>query len=86
MVIEAWAHHKPVIAADAVGPAALIEHERTGMMFPVDDVASLANAIRTLVLDPAQAQEIGQAGYEEYRRRFTETAVVERYMTLCHRP
>lgn len=80
VVIEAWAQGKPVIAADAIGPGTLIQHGKTGLLFPVDDASALAAALVRLLSNPNDAARLAAAGAEEYAAHFTEQAVVDRYM------
>ncbi|MHC8508518.1 MAG: glycosyltransferase [Rhodospirillales bacterium] len=82
VVLEAWAQSTPVIAADATGPAALIEDGRTGLLVPMDDAAALSRAIRTLADDADQRARLGAAGRAAFEGQFTERAVVGRYLDL----
>jgi len=85
VVIEAWAHGRPVVAADSYGPGTLIEHLESGVLVPTDDVATLAKAIRTVIGDPDLAEHIARRGYETYQARFTEDAVVAQYLEFFER-
>jgi glycosyltransferase involved in cell wall biosynthesis len=80
VVIEAWAAAKPVIACAAQGPCQLIEDGVTGRLTPVDDDKALAAAIRRLLAEPDTAGSIAAAGRKAYEDRFTEAAVVARYL------
>ncbi len=53
-VAEAQALGVPVIAFDAVGPSAIIEHGQTGWLVPVGDVAGLSTAVAA-ALSPGDA-------------------------------
>src|SRR5215469_9039020 len=50
-IIEAWAARKPVIACAAAGPSELIEHDKTGLLVPIDNAVVLSDAMRGLVDD-----------------------------------
>jgi len=82
VVIEAWAHDVPVVAASSAGPAWLIDRDRAGLLVPVDDAPAIAAAIGRLIDDPALAVELAAAGKREYEARFTEAAVVRNYIDL----
>jgi glycosyltransferase involved in cell wall biosynthesis len=83
VVIEAWAHRVPLVAAASAGPAALITDGVTGFLAAIDDAADLAAAIdRALHADRAS---LVQAGREAYERDFTEAAVVAAYRALFAR-
>lgn len=80
VVIEAWAQGLPVIAADSKGPGTLIEHLETGVLVPVDDVPTMARAIKTVVGDPNLADRIARQGHQVYLDNFTEERVVQQYL------
>ena len=80
VVIEAWAHNTPVVAADSYGPVALIEHLETGILVPVDDPAMLARGIKNVLDDPSLADRMVENGRAEYEANFTEDIVVNQYL------
>lgn len=80
VILEAWAHRRPVIAAASAGPAELIRHEQTGLLVPVDDAASLATALQRLAGDRTLRERLSQSGRAAYDAAFTEDAVVRRYL------
>ncbi len=71
-VIEGMAVGKPVVVADANGPAYIVDHERTGLVVPKGKPEALARAVVSLLDDPKRASEMGARGKER---------VVERYHT-----
>lgn len=80
VVLEGWAHGVPVVAAEAVGPAALIHQGEDGLLVPVDDADALAAAFRR-VLDSADLRRhLVAGGKARYEAEFTEQAVCSRYM------
>lgn len=85
VVIEAWAHRCPVIAAASDGPRGLITLERDGLLVPVDDAEALAAAMRRVADDRAFAAALAAAGRASYESRFTETAVVRDYLDFFAR-
>lgn len=85
VVIEGWAHTRPVIASASDGPRGLIEHERNGLLVPIDDAAALAAAIRRIVTDRTLSAALAVAGRTAYESRFTEAAVVRDYLDFFAR-
>jgi glycosyltransferase involved in cell wall biosynthesis len=85
VIIEAWAHRRPVICAASSGPAQLVSHERSGLLVPVDDSAALAAAIGRLAGDRGLRETLVAGGHDAYRAEFTEAAVVGRYLELFRR-
>ncbi len=82
VVIEAWAQSKPVVAADSLGPGTLIEHMETGLLVPVDEVPTMARAIRYLMDHGDVADRVAEQGHDVYRENFTEESVVSQYMSF----
>jgi glycosyltransferase involved in cell wall biosynthesis len=85
VVIEAWAHRKPVVAAAAAGPAALIADAETGLKVATEDAPALARAVRRLLDEPALRQHVIESGYRAYTQEFATTAVVDSYRALFER-
>lgn len=79
IVIEAWAQQRPVLAARASGPEALIQDGADGLLVPLEDADALAGAL-TAIRDPNLAGALATAGHEAYRARFTRDIVVQRYL------
>ena len=68
ILLEAAAAGRPIVASNAPGCREVVIHEHNGLLVPVRDVAALASAIATLLLDPALCREMGLRG-----RRLAET-------------
>lgn len=82
VVIQAWAHGLPVVAAASQGPAALIEDGEDGLLVPVDDADALAQSIRRLLDDPMLRIRLVQQGGERVETEFSEAAVVAQWRQL----
>jgi glycosyltransferase involved in cell wall biosynthesis len=82
VVIQAWAHSLPVVAAASQGPAALIEDGRDGLLVPVDDADALAEGVRTVLAQPMLRSSLIQNGAERVEAEFAEAAVVARWRAL----
>jgi glycosyltransferase involved in cell wall biosynthesis len=63
VVVEGMAAGRAVVAADAGGPAEIIDAGRSGLLVPPGDVAGLADALRRLDDDPALRARLGAAAY-----------------------
>jgi glycosyltransferase involved in cell wall biosynthesis len=61
-VIEGMAVGKPVVVANAPGPSFIVDHGTTGLIVPKGDAAAMAQAIVSLLRDPARAAAMGVAG------------------------
>ena len=86
--IEASAMARPVIATAVDGTPEIVCHERTGLLVPPADPASLAKAIRTLLRQPELIHRYGAAARRRVLTRFNlqqqVTATERLYMSLLH--
>ncbi len=74
--LEAWAHGKPVIGANAGAIATLIADDVDGLLFQPENPASLAAAISTLLANPARRAQLGAAGKQKVHEKYTWGAIV----------
>jgi glycosyltransferase involved in cell wall biosynthesis len=63
-IVEANAARLPVIATACLGPKRIVKNGVTGLLVPINDPGSLAEAIMTLAHDPYRAEALARAGYE----------------------
>jgi len=82
VVIQAWAHGLPVIAADSQGPKALIEDGEDGLLTPIDDAGALADGVRRLLAQPMLRTSLAAAGAARVEAEFSEAAVVAQWKAL----
>ncbi len=85
VVIEAWAQGRPLVAAAAEGPRALIEEGESGLLVPVDEPQALAAALRRVLSDSELASRLGEGGHAAYQADFSEEVVVARYLEFFAR-
>ena len=75
VVLEAHAAGKPVIGAAATGIVDLLVDGETGLLFPVGDASSLADAIARLIEDKALARKLAGAGRDQVKRKFRQELI-----------
>ncbi|KPK41891.1 MAG: hypothetical protein AMJ78_04200 [Omnitrophica WOR_2 bacterium SM23_29] len=63
VIIEAMAHKIPVIAINSCGPGEIIQHNKTGMLVPPDDVEQLSQAMLTVARNPHLARRLAHNSY-----------------------
>jgi glycogen(starch) synthase len=78
VVLEGMLHGLPIVAADVGGPAEILDHTRTGVLFPPGDAPALARALTRLVKSARLRARIGIAAAREVRRRWMWPQRVER--------
>lgn len=81
-ILEAMQCGVPVVASDIPGNRDLIQHEKTGMLFPVGQIAPLIQATMALLeSDPFRANII-QAAKDRIENDFSIEKMVERHERL----
>jgi glycogen(starch) synthase len=78
VVLEGMLNGLPIVAADVGGPAEILEHERTALLFPPRDVGALAAALTRLVRSVSLRRRIGTAAAYEVRSRWMWPNLVAR--------
>jgi glycosyltransferase involved in cell wall biosynthesis len=85
VVIQAWAHGLPVVAADSQGPGALIRHGEDGILVPIDEAETLADGVKAILADPMLKIRLIQNGHARVENEFSQGAVVEEWRSLFSR-
>jgi glycosyltransferase involved in cell wall biosynthesis len=75
VLLEAMAAKVPIVATRAGGNPEIIIHDETGLLVPIDDSQSLANAIARLLGEPNLASRFAEAAFDRVTREFS----VEKY-------
>lgn len=84
-LIEAMCAGLPVIATDAGGTRECFQHGVHGLLVPPGDDTALADAIRTLLRDPARAAAMGQAAQRHARENFGVDRMLDATEALLRR-
>ncbi len=71
VLLEAWSHGVPVVAARAGGIPGVVDDGANGLLVPFADVDGLANAVERLITDEVFAERIGEAGREKIRTHYS---------------
>jgi glycosyltransferase involved in cell wall biosynthesis len=81
-LIEAMAAGLPVIASAVGGIPEVVRHGGNGLLVPCDDTYALADAVLTLMDDPARADALGRAARFDVEHDYTIDRMVERFERL----
>lgn len=81
-VLESMAAGIPVIATDIPGCRDVVHDGQTGLLFPVGDAQSLANAIASLAGDAGLRARLGGAGRDLVEGEFSAARMAARYFDL----
>ena len=68
--LEAMAMQKPVIGLDNGGTPEVVEHGKSGLLSPLDDIPCLARNLLTLITHPELRQEMGLYGRQRAEQYF----------------
>jgi N-acetyl-alpha-D-glucosaminyl L-malate synthase BshA len=77
--LEAMACGLPVVASHVGGLPEVIEHGRTGFLFPPDDIGEMAHATVALLTDRPLHRTIAEAARASVAERFCEGVIVPQY-------
>lgn len=80
VVLEAWAHKKPVVATKAQGPQEYMVHEQTGLLVDIDHPQQMADALTRLQSDSGLRKHLAAKGYAAFEEKFTKQRVVTAYL------
>lgn len=81
VIVEAMAAGRPVVATAAGGVLDIVEDQVTGLLVPLKDASSMAQAIQQLLRDPMQAKAMGRRALWRTRERFS----VEQHVSAIQR-
>lgn len=82
VLVEASACERPLVAADVPGCREVVRHGETGLLVPPRQAAPLAEAIATLLADPARRARMGRAARSRAEQEFSRAVVLERTLAV----
>jgi glycosyltransferase involved in cell wall biosynthesis len=85
VTVDAWAASRPLVAADAVGPAAYVKNEVNGLLVPRNDVDALAAALSRVISDKPLAAQLVAGGRASYEAQFTKEAFLHDSLAFYER-
>ncbi|OYW31578.1 MAG: hypothetical protein B7Z47_00670 [Chthoniobacter sp. 12-60-6] len=78
VILEAWAAGTPVLSSRTSGPASLIEHGQTGLLYDLDQTADFHSGIDTLMLNNRLHRHLRAEGLERVRADFDIPTIAAR--------
>lgn len=85
VIIEAWAHKKPLICSDSEGPSWLVSDESDGLVFQKGSHESLSQKLKTASLNPAILTSLANQGYQTFINNYSTEAVIPLYLSWFDR-
>ena len=84
-LVEAMCSGLAVVATDVPGHRDVVTHGKTGLLVPPNDSAALADAILSLISDPARRSAMGKAGRRRALDEFGIGLMVEATAAIYRR-
>ncbi len=82
VVLNAWSHKLPLVAAASQGPGFLIRNGEDGILVPMDDPSALAASVTQILTHSDLAASLVKKGEDRVADEFSEIEVVRRYREL----
>lgn len=82
---EAMCMGVPVVASDVGGNSELVKDGKTGRLVPPGDAGAFATAIRQILADHAQSQEMARAAQENVTSNYSLESMVDKTIALYER-
>jgi glycosyltransferase involved in cell wall biosynthesis len=80
--LKAAAAGVPVVGFDAGGLREAVDHGKTGLLVPTEDVDKLREAIATLIDDDQMRKQMSVAGRERMQNEFSIATMVDKHIAL----
>ncbi len=77
--LEAMACHTPVIASNVGGIPEILKHNYNGLLFPVNNSATLANCINSLLTDKRKIKKLTDNAYNSINKKFNWKKISNQY-------
>ncbi|MGI9285764.1 MAG: glycosyltransferase [Pseudomonadales bacterium] len=81
-LLEAMSLSIPCVVTDVGGNGEVVEHGKTGIVVPNNDLKRFTDGIQTLLGDKALLQAYGKAGRRRFQREFTSEKMAQSYSLL----
>ena len=80
VVLEAWAHGIPLVAAESSGPKSLVQDHENGLLVPIDQEEALAYALQEVLASSSLRKKLSTQGRNSYLANHTEEKVCQQYL------
>ena len=84
VAIESLAAGTPVIAANTGGLPEIVQHEKTGLLFPPEDSNALGDAIMRYIDDEPLRKRLAKTGRQHVLDQFSPNALIAKIEATYH--
>ncbi|MDY0029256.1 MAG: glycosyltransferase [Pseudobdellovibrionaceae bacterium] len=78
--VQAWAQKTPLVCSDAQGPKQFVKDGEDALMFKIDDLEALTNALNRMRHEKGLAEKLVDSGYQRYINEFSKDKTVSAYL------
>ena len=82
VILEAFAQKRPVLASNIPPMSDIIEDSKTGMLIDPHDEIRWADAIISLINSPDDSKSMGDAGYQELQKKYSQKIFYEKLINM----
>jgi glycosyltransferase involved in cell wall biosynthesis len=82
VILEAWAHEKPIIVTKFRGAMEITRHGLDSWQVPCEDAASLSHGILRILKDDSLMTNISREGHKRAVKEFGREVIVSKYLDL----
>jgi glycosyltransferase involved in cell wall biosynthesis len=82
VLFEAMACRKPIVATRTSGGIDYVQDGHTGLLCEIEDVQGLADKLDELLSNPERARQMGQAGFNQLQREFSEEKYISAFLGI----
>ena len=84
-VLEAMASGLPVVATKIAGNEELVVDGETGRLVPTEDVESLQESLKPLLVDAQMREQMGRSAHQRVELSFSWAGVAQNYEDILRR-
>ena len=81
-LLEAAAARRPIVTTNVPGCRDAVISDKSGILVPIKDSLSLANALQELIIDASKRKEMGKTGRELAEKEFKIENVVDKHIKI----
>jgi glycogen synthase len=82
VILEGMLYGLPIAAAQVGGPAEILHHEKTGLLFPPKDANAIAQALLRLIHNPGLRRQLGNAAAQSVRQNWLWSKIVAKIQVV----
>ena len=82
VILEGMSHGLPVVASSVGGPLEVIEHGRTGFLFPVKNIQAFSYYLIYLLKNPDIRQQMGESALKQVHQKWQWTQIAEKVQDI----